>query len=107
MRRQTCQRSYATVPASGPGRNTTGLVGASSTPVLMRLVASGQLDAGRFVTHRFTCDQGHGIIRRARHVHGVVAVRDRLDYPPPGPGPLRRPDQVPAWRRTPLTVSSQ
>jgi CBS domain-containing protein len=33
-----------------------------------------------------TCDQGHDIIRRARHVQGVVAVRDRLDYPPPGPG---------------------
>ena len=32
-----------------------------------------------------TCAQGHDIVRRARHVHGVVAVRDRLDYPPPGP----------------------
>ena len=29
--------------------------------------------------------QGHDIVRRARHVQGVVAVRDRLDYPPPGP----------------------
>ena len=29
--------------------------------------------------------QGHGIIREARHVEGVVAVRDRLDYPVPGP----------------------
>jgi CBS domain-containing protein len=32
-----------------------------------------------------TCEQGHDIVRRARHVQGVVAVRDRLDYPPPGP----------------------
>ena len=32
-----------------------------------------------------TCPQGHDIVRRARHVQGVVAVRDRLDYPPPGP----------------------
>jgi alcohol dehydrogenase len=32
---------------------TTGLVDASSTPTLMRLVASGQLDAARFVTHHF------------------------------------------------------
>jgi len=32
--------------------------------------------------------QGHAIISRARHVQGVVAVRDRLDYPPPGPGPF-------------------
>jgi alcohol dehydrogenase len=29
---------------------TTGLVDASSAPTLMRLVASGQLDAARFVT---------------------------------------------------------
>lgn len=34
-----------------------------------------------------TCTQGHDIVRRVRHVQGVVAVRDRLDYPPPGPGP--------------------
>jgi hypothetical protein len=32
-----------------------------------------------------TCAQGHDIIRRARHVQGVIAVRDRLDYPTPGP----------------------
>ena len=32
-----------------------------------------------------TCEEGHGIVRRARHVQGVVAVRDRLDYPPAGP----------------------
>ena len=35
---------------------TTGLVDASSTPTLMRLVANGQLDASRFVTHRFGLD---------------------------------------------------
>jgi CBS domain-containing protein len=34
-----------------------------------------------------TCTQGHDIVRRARHIQGVVAVRDRLDYPPPGPDP--------------------
>jgi CBS domain-containing protein len=33
-----------------------------------------------------TRDQGHAIIGRARHVQGVVAVRDRLDYPLPEPG---------------------
>jgi alcohol dehydrogenase len=32
---------------------TTGQVDTSSTPVLMRLVATGQLDVARFVTHRF------------------------------------------------------
>ena len=31
-----------------------------------------------------TGEQGYDIVRRARHVHGVVAVRDRLDYPPAG-----------------------
>jgi CBS-domain-containing membrane protein len=31
-----------------------------------------------------TRDQGHAIIARARHIQGVVAVRDRLDYMPLG-----------------------
>ena len=35
---------------------TTGLVDASSTSTLMRLVATGQLDVSRFVTHRFRMD---------------------------------------------------
>ena len=35
-----------------------------------------------------TCAQGHEIVRRTRHVQGVVAVRDRFDYPPPGPDPF-------------------
>ena len=35
-----------------------------------------------------TCTQGHDIVRRARQVQGVVAVRDLLDYPPPGPDAL-------------------
>jgi alcohol dehydrogenase len=35
---------------------TTGLVDASSTPTLMRLVTTGQLAAARFVTHRFSMD---------------------------------------------------
>jgi len=30
-----------------------------------------------------TSEAGHEIVRRVRHVQGVVAVRDRLDYPPP------------------------
>jgi len=29
-----------------------------------------------------TNETGHKIVRRIRHVQGVVAVRDRLDYPP-------------------------
>jgi alcohol dehydrogenase len=35
---------------------TTGLVDTSSTPALMRLVTTGQLDAAKFVTHRFDMD---------------------------------------------------
>ena len=30
-----------------------------------------------------TNEAGHDIVRRVRHVQGVVAVRDRLNYPPP------------------------
>lgn len=36
---------------------TTGLVDTSSTPTLMRLVTTGQLDAGQFVTHRLAMDE--------------------------------------------------
>ena len=36
---------------------TTGLVDTYTTPTLLRLVISQQLDAGRFVTHHFTLDQ--------------------------------------------------
>jgi CBS domain-containing protein len=39
--------------------------------------------------------QGHDIVHRARHVQGVVAVRDRLDYPPPGPDVFDVPARVP------------
>jgi CBS domain-containing protein len=35
-----------------------------------------------------TRQQGHDIVSRTRHIQGVVAVRDRLDYPPPGPDPF-------------------
>jgi alcohol dehydrogenase len=35
---------------------TTGLVDASSTPTLMRLVENGQIDAARFITHHFGLD---------------------------------------------------
>jgi alcohol dehydrogenase len=36
---------------------TTGLKDTSSTPTLMRLVTSGQIDAKRFITHRFGLDE--------------------------------------------------
>ncbi|MCU1399890.1 MAG: alcohol dehydrogenase [Acidimicrobiales bacterium] len=48
---------------------TTGLVDASSTPTLLRLVGSGQLDAARLVTHHFTLDE----MERAYDVFGDAA----------------------------------
>ena len=39
-----------------------------------------------------TSDSGHEIVRRVRHLQGVVAVRDRLDYPPPPESPRDRYD---------------
>ena len=53
---------------------TTGLVDASSTPTLMRLVATGQLDAGRFVTHRFGMDD----FEQAYDVFGDAASNGAL-----------------------------
>ena len=38
-----------------------------------------------------TSETGHEIVQRIRHLQGVVAVRDRLDYPPPD-GPADRYD---------------
>jgi threonine dehydrogenase-like Zn-dependent dehydrogenase len=53
---------------------TTGLVDASSTPTLMRLVTSGQLDASRFVTHRFGMDE----FDKAYDVFGEAATSGAL-----------------------------
>jgi alcohol dehydrogenase len=36
---------------------TTGLVDTHSTPMLLRMLRAGRLDAGRLVTHRFGFDQ--------------------------------------------------
>jgi alcohol dehydrogenase len=36
---------------------TTGLVDTSSTPTLLRMVASGRIDGERFITHRFALDE--------------------------------------------------
>jgi CBS domain-containing protein len=33
-----------------------------------------------------TSEAAHEIIRGVKHIEGVVSVRDRLSYPPPGPG---------------------
>jgi alcohol dehydrogenase len=53
---------------------TTGLVDAWSTPTLMRLVAAGQLDAGRFVTHHFSMNE----FEQAYDVFGDAASNGAL-----------------------------
>jgi alcohol dehydrogenase len=53
---------------------TTGLVDASSTPTLMRLVATGQLAADRFVTHHFGMDD----FEQAYDVFGDAASNGAL-----------------------------
>jgi alcohol dehydrogenase len=53
---------------------TTGLVDASSTSTLMRLVASGQLDASRFITDRFGLDE----IEKAYELFGNAARNGSL-----------------------------
>jgi alcohol dehydrogenase len=53
---------------------TTGQVDASSTPTLMRLVATGQLNASRFVTHRF----GMNDFEQAYDLFGDAAANGAL-----------------------------
>ncbi|HTZ22923.1 MAG TPA: zinc-dependent alcohol dehydrogenase family protein [Streptosporangiaceae bacterium] len=59
---------------------TTGLVDAYSTPTLLRLVASGQIDAGRFVTHRFALDEfdeAYDVFARAGETGALKVVLSR------------------------------
>jgi alcohol dehydrogenase len=59
---------------------TTGLVDTYSTPVLLRLVASRQIDAARFVTHRFMLAQmteAYDVFQRAADTGAVKVVLAR------------------------------
>jgi alcohol dehydrogenase len=61
---------------------TTGLVDTFSTPTLLKLATSRQLDASRFVTHHFTLDQfveAYDVFARASETGAlkVVLTRDR------------------------------
>jgi len=59
---------------------TTGLVDAYSTPTLLRLVAGGQIDAGRFVTHRFNLDEfedAYDVFARAGETGALKVVLSR------------------------------
>jgi alcohol dehydrogenase len=59
---------------------TTGLVDTYSTPTLLRLVASAQIDAGRFVTHHFGLDQfieAYDVFSRAADTRALKVVLSR------------------------------
>lgn len=59
---------------------TTGLVDTFSTPTLLRLLAGRQLDAGRFVTHRFGLDdfpKAYEVFADAAHTGALKVVLTR------------------------------
>jgi alcohol dehydrogenase len=59
---------------------TTGLVDTYSTPTLLRLVTSGQIDAGKFITHRFSLDefgQAYDTFSRAADTGALKVVLSR------------------------------
>ncbi len=59
---------------------TTGLVDAYSTSTLLRLLTSHQIDAGRFITHRFALDefdQAYDVFARAAETGALKVVLSR------------------------------
>jgi alcohol dehydrogenase len=59
---------------------TTGLVDAYSTPTLLRLLTSHHIDAGRFITHRFSLsefDQAYDVFGRAADTGALKVVLSR------------------------------
>jgi alcohol dehydrogenase len=59
---------------------TTGLKDTSSTPTLMRLVTSGQIDAKRFITHHFGLDEmeaAYDVFARAADTGALKVVLSR------------------------------
>jgi alcohol dehydrogenase len=59
---------------------TTGLVDTSSTPTLMRLVTGGQINAGRFITHRFGLEEfeaAYDVFVRAADTAALKVVLSR------------------------------
>jgi alcohol dehydrogenase len=59
---------------------TTGLVDTSSTPTLMRLLTTGQIDAKRFITHRFGLEEfeeAYDVFARAADTGALKVVLSR------------------------------
>jgi len=60
---------------------TTGLVDAYSTPTLLRLITSHQIDAKRFITHRFALDdfdEAYDVFARAGETGALKVVLSRM-----------------------------
>jgi alcohol dehydrogenase len=56
---------------------TTGLVDTSSTPTLMRLITTGQIDASQFITHHFDLDdieEAYDVFARAADTKALKVV---------------------------------
>jgi alcohol dehydrogenase len=61
-------------------RITTGLVDTYATPMLLKLLASGQLDGDRFVTHHFGLDEfdaAYDVFGRASETGALKVVLER------------------------------
>jgi alcohol dehydrogenase len=59
---------------------TTGLVDAYSTPTLLRLLTTHQIDAGRFVTHHFALDdfaEAYDVFAHADNTGALKVVLSR------------------------------
>ncbi|HEX5295922.1 MAG TPA: zinc-binding dehydrogenase, partial [Streptosporangiaceae bacterium] len=59
---------------------TTGLVDTFSTPTLLRLISTGQLEARRFITHRFDMDdfeEAYDVFARAAETRALKVVLTR------------------------------
>jgi CBS domain-containing protein len=77
---------YSCTDADIAGEIRTGILASEAPANPGALDVSVTAGVATIVGRPQTREQAHAIIGRARHVQGVVAVRDRLDYPPPGPG---------------------
>jgi alcohol dehydrogenase len=61
---------------------TTGLVDTYSTPTLLKLTTSGQLEARRFVTHHFALDdfiEAYDVFGRAAETGALKVVLSRQE----------------------------
>jgi alcohol dehydrogenase len=59
---------------------TTGLVDTYSTPTLLKLIAAGQVDPGKFITHRFGMDEfmeAYDVFARAGETGALKVVLTR------------------------------